>query len=251
MNSNSSSSSNNTSNNLSNHLLNSQAFKIQNSLTKNFIDFNNLNQNEKMFQLATNGNSTTSINNNNNINTPLINNNQNSNNKIRTSSGRNNNDNNNNKQINDSNKFLDDILAHSKRYNNKQSTNLSTISTSNSIQLPSNVTVINRTSEERALYPDKLILERRNLVVCPIIEGDYELKLINYQHNHIKSIQNLDQMSNLIFLDLYDNCIERITGISSLVNLRVLMLGKNRIQKIENLSTLVYLDILDLHGNQV
>lgn len=58
-------------------------------------------------------------------------------------------------------------------------------------------------------------------------------------------------MSNLIFLDLYDNRIERISGLSNLVNLRVLMLGKNRISKIENLDNLVHLDVLDLHGNQV
>lgn len=87
--------------------------------------------------------------------------------------------------------------------------------------------------------------------ICPNIEGDLQLKLINYQHNQIRSIQNLDQMSNLIFLDLYDNRIERISGLSNLVNLRVLMLGKNRISKIESLESLTHLDVLDLHGNQV
>ncbi len=92
---------------------------------------------------------------------------------------------------------------------------------------------------------------RRNLNACPIIEGDDQLKLINYQHNQIRSISNLDQMRSLIFLDLYDNRIERINGLSTLINLRVLMLGKNRIEKIENLDPLVYLDVLDLHGNQV
>ena len=94
-------------------------------------------------------------------------------------------------------------------------------------------------------------LIRRNLNACPIIEGDDQLKLINYQHNQIRSISNLDQMRSLIFLDLYDNRIERINGLHSLINLRVLMLGKNRIEKIENLDHLVYLDVLDLHGNQV
>ena len=230
----SSSSNNITSNNTN---LGNQPFKIQNSLTKNFIDFSNLNHTEKMFQLT---NTTSS--------TPVLQ-------SQRVSSGRKSSQNmtpnnqqtnsSNGKLLNESNKFLDEILAHSKR-NNKQTT-----STNNSIQLPSNVTIINRTVEERQTFPDKLILERKNLAICPIIEGDNELKLINYQHNHIKSIQNLDQMKNLIFLDLYDNCIERITGISSLANLRVLMLGKNRIQKVENLTPLVYLDILDLHGNQV
>lgn len=162
------------------------------------------------------------------------------------------------KIINDSNKFLEDILAHSKRNTTLKSStaqaqsNVSqTTSVNSSVQLPSNVTNVNRTSEEKAMFPDKLIMERKNLNYCPIVEGEDLLKLINYQHNQIRSIQNLDQMRSLIFLDLYDNRIEKISGLNNLINLRVLMLGKNRIGKIENLSNLVYLDILDLHGNQV
>jgi hypothetical protein len=168
------------------------------------------------------------------------------------------------KLLNDSNKFLEDILnASSKRTLqlqqqqpqqqtvslSKQPTNTNVITSS--LQLPTSITIINRTNEERALCPDKLILERKGLTQCPVVEGEDAFKLVNYQHNQIRQIQNLDQMRHLIFLDLYNNQLERITGLGTLVNLRVLMLGKNRIAKIENLNNLLYLDILDLHGNQI
>ena len=69
---------------------------------------------------------------------------------------------------------------------------------------------------------------RRKLSVCPILEGEDQLRLLNYQHNMITKIQHLSTLKRLIFLDLYDNQIEEISGLSSLKSLRVLMLGKNR-----------------------
>ena len=80
------------------------------------------------------------------------------------------------------------------------------------------------------LYPevDVLLFFRRKLSVCPILEGEDQLRLLNYQHNMITKIQHLSTLKRLIFLDLYDNQIEEISGLSSLKSLRVLMLGKNR-----------------------
>ena len=69
---------------------------------------------------------------------------------------------------------------------------------------------------------------RRKLTVCPILEGEEQLRLLNYQHNQIVKIQHLGSLKRLIFLDLYDNQIEEISGLSSLRSLRVLMLGKNK-----------------------
>jgi hypothetical protein len=72
------------------------------------------------------------------------------------------------KIINDSNKFIENILAHSKRnlkpppslrVNNSDSRNQLQL-LSASLNLPNNVITINRTNEERFLFPDKLILER-------------------------------------------------------------------------------------------
>ncbi|XP_050401173.1 leucine-rich repeat-containing protein 49 [Patella vulgata] len=113
------------------------------------------------------------------------------------------------------------------------------------------IPVIYRTPEERTTNPDRLNLDRRKLKMCPILEGEEQLRLLNYQHNLISEIQHLSLLKRLIFLDLYDNHIEEISGLSGLRSLRVLMLGKNRIRKIQNLDSLVKLDVLDLHGNQI
>lgn len=76
-----------------------------------------------------------------------------------------------------------------------------------------------------------MLIYRRKLTVCPILEGEDQLRLLNYQHNMISKIQHLSSLKRLIFLDLYDNQIEEISGLSSLKSLRVLMLGKNRYWK--------------------
>ena len=73
-----------------------------------------------------------------------------------------------------------------------------------------------------------LSVYRRRLSVCPILEGEDQLRLLNYQHNFIEVIEHLTCLKRLIFLDLYDNQIEVISGLGALKSLRVLMLGKNR-----------------------
>ncbi|XP_059514509.1 leucine-rich repeat-containing protein 49 isoform X3 [Myotis daubentonii] len=111
--------------------------------------------------------------------------------------------------------------------------------------------ILQRSSEEKILYSDRLTLERQKLTVCPVIDGEEHLRLLNFQHNFITRIQNISNLRRLIFLDLYDNHIEEISGLSTLRCLRVLLLGKNRIKKISNLENLKSLDVLDLHGNQI
>ena len=69
---------------------------------------------------------------------------------------------------------------------------------------------------------------RRRLTICPILEGEDYLRLLNFQHNLICRISHLENLKRLIFLDFYDNQIEEISGLSALRSLRVLMLGKNR-----------------------
>ncbi|XP_038047653.1 leucine-rich repeat-containing protein 49-like [Patiria miniata] len=90
------------------------------------------------------------------------------------------------------------------------------------------VPVIYRSQEERSANPDRLNLDRRRLTVCPILEGEEHLRLLNFQHNSIRKIEHLTSLRRLIFLDLYDNQLEDITGLGALKSLRVLMLGKNR-----------------------
>ncbi|RXM32282.1 Leucine-rich repeat-containing protein 49 [Acipenser ruthenus] len=108
-----------------------------------------------------------------------------------------------------------------------------------------------RSPEDSAANPDRLDLDRRNLLVCPLLEGEENLRLLNFQHNLISEIQHLSHLRRLIFLDLYDNHITEISGLSALTSLRVLMLGTNRISRISGLESLSKLDVLDLHGNQV
>lgn len=72
------------------------------------------------------------------------------------------------------------------------------------------------------------------------------------QNNYIQHIQNLHNLPNLIFLDLYNNSIEHVSEeLLAVPTLRVLMLGKNRIKAIRNLDALTRLDVLDLHSNMI
>ena len=90
------------------------------------------------------------------------------------------------------------------------------------------VPVVYRLPEERAANPDRLNLDRRHLTMCPILEGEDRLRLLNLQHNAITRLQHLLNLRRLVFLDLYDNLIYEIAGLEGLLSLRVLMLGKNR-----------------------
>lgn len=137
------------------------------------------------------------------------------------------------------------------------------------------VPVVVRPPEDREVNPERLNLDRKHLMVCPILEGEERLRLLNLQHNSIGRLQHLNNLRRLVFLDLYDNLVQEITGLDGLVSLRVLMLGRNRcacpptctcmcmcvgggpncfvprIRKISGLQALIKLDVLDLHGNTV
>uniref|UniRef100_A0A8C4PEF4 Leucine rich repeat containing 49 n=1 Tax=Dromaius novaehollandiae TaxID=8790 RepID=A0A8C4PEF4_DRONO len=144
--------------------------------------------------------------------------------------------------------FHNRLLQHDleKNYSGRQD-NTSFGSSSSITSFP----VLQRTAEEKILNSDRLTLERQKLTVCPIIDGEDHLRLLNFQHNFITRIQNISNLQHLVFLDLYDNQIEEISGLSTLRSLRVLLLGKNRLKKISNLENLKNLDVLDLHGNQI
>lgn len=140
------------------------------------------------------------------------------------------------------------LLQHDleRNYSSRQGDHINLVSSS-----VSSFHILQRSSEEKILYSDRLTLERQKLTVCPVIDGEEHLRLLNFQHNFITRIQNISNLRKLIFLDLYDNHIEEISGLSTLRSLRVLLLGKNRIKKISNLENLKSLDVLDLHGNQI
>ena len=112
--------------------------------------------------------------------------------------------------------------------------------------------VVFRTPEERLRNPERLNLDRRQLDACPLLEQEQRLRLLNFQNNNIRTIQNLENLPNLIFLDIYNNKLTSLEGpLSTVKGLRVLMVGKNRIATITNLSCLRKLDVLDLHSNEI
>ena len=111
--------------------------------------------------------------------------------------------------------------------------------------------VVCRTREERAASPERLNLDGQRLTVCPVLQGEQRLRLLNYQSNLLLRISNVANLPNLIFLDLYNNQIQAISGLELLPGLRVLMLGKNRIRSIQGLGQNTKLDVLDLHSNEI
>jgi leucine-rich repeat-containing protein 49 len=50
---------------------------------------------------------------------------------------------------------------------------------------------------------------------------------------HTIQVENLDNLPNLIFLDLYNNQLRQIESLTHVTTLRVLMLGKNHLEKIQ------------------
>lgn len=86
--------------------------------------------------------------------------------------------------------------------------------------------------------------------MCPHLELETRLRLLNFQNNNIRHIRNVDHLNHLIFLDMYNNKLTSLDGpLSNIMGLRVLMAGKNRISNISNLTQLKKLDVLDLHSN--
>ncbi|KAG7391213.1 hypothetical protein PHYPSEUDO_005574 [Phytophthora pseudosyringae] len=113
------------------------------------------------------------------------------------------------------------------------------------------VPIVYRNQKTKASNPERLNLDRRNLPVIPLLEGEQILRLLNLQNNVIRRIENLLGLPNLIFLDLYNNRIEKLENLHLVPNLRVLMMGKNRLRTVENLECLKKLDVLDLHSNEI
>ncbi|GMH33839.1 hypothetical protein BSKO_01673 [Bryopsis sp. KO-2023] len=111
------------------------------------------------------------------------------------------------------------------------------------------VMVVRRSEVVKMESPNKLMLDHCNLRECCMLEGEEELRLLNYEHNHIGRISNMEGLRHLVFLDLFSNCLERISGLETLTNLKYLLLGRNHIRRITNLEGLRFLDVLDLHDN--
>ena len=90
------------------------------------------------------------------------------------------------------------------------------------------IPVVCRPPAEKAVNSDRINLNRCRLTVCPMLEGEEQLRLLNLQHNSITRLQHLSHLRRLVFLDLYNNLLQDMSGLEGLLSLRVLMLGKNR-----------------------
>lgn len=53
------------------------------------------------------------------------------------------------------------------------------------------VPVVYRLAEARNLNPEQLNLDRRKITICPLLEGEGRLRLLNYQNNQIQHMCNL------------------------------------------------------------
>lgn len=69
---------------------------------------------------------------------------------------------------------------------------------------------------------------RQQLLACPYLQVDEQIKLLNLQKNCIVKIANLDHLTSLVVLDLCDNEIDCIQGLDNLSSLRILRLANNK-----------------------
>jgi len=83
------------------------------------------------------------------------------------------------------------------------------------------------------------------------IENLTNLRYLNLRDNRIQDISPLSSLEQLKKLHLRNNHIEDITPLSDLVNLRQLSLRNNRIQNIEAIGNILLLEDLSIHSNSV
>ena len=73
-----------------------------------------------------------------------------------------------------------------------------------------------------------IFLHRQQLLACPYLQVDEQIKLLNLQKNCIVKIANLDHLTSLVVLDLCENEIDSIQGLDCLLSLRILRLANNK-----------------------
>ncbi|CAF4219632.1 unnamed protein product [Rotaria socialis] len=95
----------------------------------------------------------------------------------------------------------------------------------------------------------KVVLKRQQLLACPYLQVDEQIKLLNLQKNCIVKIANLDHLTSLVVLDLCENEIDCIQGLDNLSSLRILRLANNKFDDIRCISKLTTLECLSLEGN--
>lgn len=88
--------------------------------------------------------------------------------------------------------------------------------------------------------------------ISPPEQQQKETPQLQIDSNNIYMSSFRFNLTNLVFLDLYNNQIEKISNLDGLKSLTVLLLGKNRISDITGIISLKHtLRVLDLHGNRI
>ncbi|CAH8828526.1 unnamed protein product [Trichobilharzia szidati] len=93
--------------------------------------------------------------------------------------------------------------------------------------------------------------ERMHLTNCPIIDSNEICRLLSFQCNRIHRIENLQNLTKLVYLNISANQLTSISGLETLYSLRILLLGQNQIKRICALDNLYNLNVLDLNHNQI
>ncbi|VDP84994.1 unnamed protein product [Echinostoma caproni] len=104
-----------------------------------------------------------------------------------------------------------------------------------------------------------LCLENCNLRKLENMERLINLKFLNVDYNHLKSLRGVFQCINIEELSAENNFISMIDELENLKKLRRLLLGNNAIKSLTNipdgsilqLKSLANLTVIDLHGNPI
>ena len=95
------------------------------------------------------------------------------------------------------------------------------------------------------MFSYKNILKIDNLV------GFDKLVKLQLDNNIIETIENLDHLQCLEWLDLSFNNISEISGLTALTQLTNLSLFSNRVTKLEGMDTLLNLEVLSVGNNLI
>ncbi|MCL1475189.1 protein phosphatase 1 regulatory subunit 42, partial [Argonema antarcticum] len=108
------------------------------------------------------------------------------------------------------------------------------------------------------LHKDSLSKEARHtvevLLKCAGTSDCNKLTNLTYlelYNNQITDLSGLSTLTNLTYLNLYSNQITDLSGLSTLTNLTSLILYNNQITDLSGLSTLTNLTSLHLDNNQI
>jgi Leucine-rich repeat (LRR) protein len=61
---------------------------------------------------------------------------------------------------------------------------------------------------EKPVTEERLDYARKNLTYIPPFRTECNIKMLDFQNNYIAQIENLENLKQLVFLDLYNNQIQ-------------------------------------------